>query len=424
MNGLAPRVDKREIGELRQLVGLERKGVQGREIAAAEGLAQGGQRHRGGVAVIETLQLTRVRAARHRHQHRAAAKHAHIVEIDRLFGIDDAEFTNADGAEDFKVVRAPISTPGRQHWRDAVPHVPGRLIERVICFAGHVVRLEREGGLQRLVITSTSGDEHTVAFDEPVYELGLQRGLEFDTTTVRFTYSSLTTPEQTFDYDMRARTRVIRKQQPVPSGHDPAQYRSARVFATSHDGEQVPVSLLWKASTPLDGTAPVLLYGYGSYGLTIPPGFSVARLSLVDRGFIWALAHIRGGKDKGYGWYRHGRELEKKNTFLDFIAAAFIFIVAVRFLDATGEALNKACSLANGAINAVENMPVAVASLAFKPFIAIAFRASVVVWPAQSPCVISGNVHHAPPFGVGGAGNGDHRFGIVRGDHLSLRTLQ
>ncbi|MFN7914869.1 MAG: S9 family peptidase [Vicinamibacterales bacterium] len=237
-------------------------------------------------------------------------------------GADLVILTNADGAEDFKIVRTPVTTPGRGHWRDWVPHVPGRLIERVICFAGEVVRQERESGLQRIVVTGTDGAEHTVAFDEPVYELGVQRGFEYDTTTLRFTYSSLTTPEQTFDYDMRARTRVLRKQQPVPSGHDPAQYRSARVFATSHDGEQVPVSLLWRASTPLDGTAPVLLYGYGSYGLTIPPGFSVARLSLVDRGFIWALAHIRGGKDKGYGWYRHGRQLEKKNTFLDFIAAA------------------------------------------------------------------------------------------------------
>ncbi len=121
---------------------------------------------------------------------------------------------------------------------------------------------------------------------------------------------------------MRERTRTLRKQQRVPSGHNPADYRSARVFATSHDGAQVPVSLMWHHTTPLDGSAPVLLYGYGSYGLTIDPGFSVTRLSLVDRGFIWALAHVRGGKDKGYGWYRHGRELEKRNTFLDFIAAA------------------------------------------------------------------------------------------------------
>jgi oligopeptidase B len=237
-------------------------------------------------------------------------------------GGDLVILTNAGGAEDFKIVRTAIVRPDRANWRDWVPHVPGRLIENVACFADEMVRLEREHGLPRIVISHTDGSEHSVAFDEPVYALALQPGFEYETTTVRFTYSSLTTPEQVFDYDMRARTRTLRKQQEVPSGHDPARYRSARVFATSHDGEEVPISLLWHESTPLDGTAPVLLYGYGAYGITIPAAFSTSRLSLVDRGFIWALAHIRGGKDKGYGWYRHGRQLEKKNSFHDFIAAA------------------------------------------------------------------------------------------------------
>jgi oligopeptidase B len=200
--------------------------------------------------------------------------------------------------------------------------VSGRLIERLLCFSGEVVTLERETGLQRILVRHDDGSEHAIAFDEPVYALALDRGFEYDTTTLRFTYSSLTTPERVFDYDMRDRTRTLRKEQVIPSGHDPASYRSARVFATSHDGEKVPVSLLWHVSTPLDGSAPVLLYGYGSYGHTILPEFSATRLSLVDRGFIWALAHIRGGKDKGYGWYRRGKLLEKKNTFLDFIAAA------------------------------------------------------------------------------------------------------
>ena len=250
----------------------------------------------------------------------AAREHGHEY-IVHAQGDDLVILTNADGAEDFKIVRVPAVTPERAHWHDWVAHVPGRLIECVRCFAGEMVRLERADGLQRLVIQSDT-DAHTIAFDEPVYALGLHQGFEYDTTVMRFSYESLTTPEQTFDYDMRDRTRTLRKQQRVPSGHNPADYRSARVFATSHDGEQVPVSLLWHHTTPLDGSAPVLLYGYGSYGLTIDPTFAVTRLSLVDRGFIWALAHIRGGKDKGYGWYRHGRELEKKNTFLDFIAAA------------------------------------------------------------------------------------------------------
>lgn len=237
-------------------------------------------------------------------------------------GDDLVIVTNADGAEDFMVMRAPASDPGRANWRPWIPHVPGRLIEGVRCFAGEVVRLEREQGLERIVVRHADETEHAISFDEPVYALGFAGRTEYDGTTLRFSYTSLTVPEQIVDYDMRSRTRTLRKQQVIPSGHDPAHYRSARVFATSHDGAQVPVSLLWHASTPRDGSAPLLLYGYGSYGITIPPAFNASRLSLVDRGFIYAIAHVRGGKDNGYGWYSHARRLEKKNTFLDFIAAA------------------------------------------------------------------------------------------------------
>lgn len=237
-------------------------------------------------------------------------------------GDDLVIVTNADGAEDFMVMRAPAASPGRANWRVWVPHVPGRLIEGVRCFASDVARLEREHGLERIVITHVDGTEHSIAFDEPVYTLGFAGRTEYDGTLLRFSYTSLTSPEQIVDYDMRTRTRTLRKQQLIPSGHNPADYRSARVYATSHDGAQVPVSLLWRASTPIDGSAPLLLYGYGSYGMAMPPSFNTSRLSLVDRGVIYAIAHVRGGTDNGYGWYRHGRQLEKKNTFLDFIAAA------------------------------------------------------------------------------------------------------
>lgn len=237
-------------------------------------------------------------------------------------GDDLVIVTNADGAEDFTVMRAPAAAPERGNWRVWVPHVPGRLIEGVRCFAHDVARLEREHGLERIVITSADGTEHSIAFDEPVYTLGFAGRTEYDGTLLRFSYTSLTSPEQIVDYDMRTRTRTLRKQQVIPSGHNPADYRSARVYATSHDGAQVPVSLLWRASTPIDGSAPLLLYGYGSYGIAMPPSFNTSRLSLVDRGVIYAIAHVRGGTDNGYGWYRHGRQLEKKNTFLDFIAAA------------------------------------------------------------------------------------------------------
>ncbi|HUR35034.1 MAG TPA: S9 family peptidase [Vicinamibacterales bacterium] len=271
-------------------------------------------------------------------------------------GDDLVILTNADGAEDFKVVRVAADAPERANWRDWMPHVPGRLIESVVCFAGEVVRLERDGGLQRIVVRHDDGSEHTIGFDEPVFALAVQPGFEYDTAVLRFTYTSLTTPDQTFDYDMRTRVRTLRKQQRVPSGHDPARYRSARVFASSHDGAQVPISLLWHASTPLDGSAPVLLHGYGSYGIAIPPGFGIGRLSLVDRGFIWALAHIRGGKDKGYGWYRQGRLLQKRNTFLDFIAAAEHLCAGSAALTRPGQITIEGGSAGGLLVGAVVNM--------------------------------------------------------------------
>jgi oligopeptidase B len=144
---------------------------------------------------------------------------------------------------------------------------------------------------------------------------------EFDTTTLRFTYSSMRTPSQVFDYDMEARTRVLRKTQEVPSGHNAADYVTQRLYAPAPDGETVPISLLYRKGTQLDASAPLLLYGYGSYGITIPAAFSTSRLSLVDRGFVFAIAHIRGGKDKGYRWYTEGKHGKKLNTFTDFIAA-------------------------------------------------------------------------------------------------------
>ena len=165
------------------------------------------------------------------------------------------------------------------------------------------------------------GAEHAIAFDEEAYSLGMSAGYEFDTTTLRFTYSSMTTPGAGLDYDMEARTRTLRKTQEVPSGHNPADYVTRRLLAPAADGETVPISLLYRKGTPLDGSAPLFLYGYGAYGITIPAAFSTSRLSLVDRGFIFAIAHIRGGKDKGYRWYTDGKREKKVNTFTDFIAA-------------------------------------------------------------------------------------------------------
>ncbi|MBX9925099.1 MAG: prolyl oligopeptidase family serine peptidase, partial [Hyphomicrobiaceae bacterium] len=164
---------------------------------------------------------------------------------------------------------------------------------------------------------------HQIAFDEEAYGLSMSAGYEFDTTTVRFTYSSMTTPSEVYDYDMAARTRTLRKRQEIPSGHDPMAYVTRRVFATAADGEKVPVSLLYRKDTPLDGSAHVLLYGYGAYGISMPAAFATSRLSLVDRGMIFAIAHVRGGKDRGYRWYRDGKLAKKTNTFTDFIAAGW-----------------------------------------------------------------------------------------------------
>jgi len=231
--------------------------------------------------------------------------------------------TNADGAEDFKIVEAPTATPGRAQWRDVVGHRPGTFILGMILFRGRMVRLERVEGLPRIVVTDLSdASEHVVAFDEEAYELGVVPGYEFDTRTLRFAYSSPTTPKRIYDYDMATRERVLRKEQEIPSGHDPERYVTRRLFAESRDGERVPITVLHARSTPIDGSAPLLLYGYGAYGHAMPAGFTPNRFSLVDRGFIHATAHVRGGTERGYRWYLEGRRETKVNTFHDFIAAA------------------------------------------------------------------------------------------------------
>ena len=231
--------------------------------------------------------------------------------------------TNANGAEDFKIVEAPIASPGRAQWVDLVPHRPGVLICEFAVYARWLVRLEREDALPRIVVRNLgSGEEHAIAFEEEAYSLGLAGGYEFNTDTLRFTYSSMTVPKHVFDYDMRTRQRVVRKMQEVPSGHDPADYVTRRIMARSHDGEAVPVSVLHRRNIAIDGSAPLLLHGYGSYGMSTPASFDTTRLSLVDRGFVYAIAHVRGGTERGYAWYTDGKLTKKTNTFHDFIAAA------------------------------------------------------------------------------------------------------
>jgi len=230
--------------------------------------------------------------------------------------------TNTDGAEDFKIMTAPLDAPERENWKDLVGHEEGRLILGVQTFKNFWVRHERVNALPRLVIVAADGAEHVIEFDEEAYALGLGGSYEYDTAVLRLSYSSMTTPDRIYDYHMASRDRVLRKEQEVPSGHNAADYVTRRIEAPTNDGETVPVTLLYAKDTPMDGTAPVLLYGYGAYGMSMPAGFGTARLSLVDRGIIYAIAHIRGGMEKGYRWYRDGRGAKKPNTFSDFIAAA------------------------------------------------------------------------------------------------------
>jgi len=238
-------------------------------------------------------------------------------------GEDLLILTNADGAEDFKIVAAPIADPAPGNWRDLVPHRAGRLILDHVCLRGRLIRLEREDGLPRIVIRDlASGAESSIAFDEEAYGLGLDAGYEFDTDTIRFIYASMARPAETWDYDMATGERALLKRQEIPSGHDPAAYRVRRVFAKAKDGALVPVSLLHRADLVLDGSAPCLLYGYGSYGSAMSASFRTRPLSLVDRGFVYAIAHVRGGTEKGWGWYLDGKRQNKTNTFTDFIAAA------------------------------------------------------------------------------------------------------
>jgi oligopeptidase B len=238
--------------------------------------------------------------------------------------------TNDDGAVDFKLCVSTAPVPAKATWRDWIAHEPGRYVTGFAAYAGHLVRAERVNALDRLVVTGRDGAEHVIAFDEEAYALNLEGGFEYETTVARFVYQSPTTPRQWFDYDMATRERTLRKTQEVPSGHDPSRYVARRLSARAADGAEVPITLLMLKDTPQDGSAPVLLYGYGSYGHAMEPAFSIRNLSLVDRGWIWATAHVRGGSDKGWGWFLDGRREKKANTFTDFIACAE-HLVAARY---------------------------------------------------------------------------------------------
>ncbi len=226
-----------------------------------------------------------------------------------------------DDAIDFKLVAANVNRPAKKYWAEIIPHQLYRKLHEIELFQNHLVVYERERGLEKIRIRNlNSGQEHYVEFDEPAYAIRGSSNPDFHSQTLRFEFSSLVTPESVFDYDMEARTRDLRKCEEVLGGYDPQQYTSERIFAETQDGTQVPISLVYKKGLVKNGRNPLFLYGYGSYGSTREPDFDPNRISLLDRGFVYAIVHVRGGGALGRSWYEDGKLLKKKNTFTDFIA--------------------------------------------------------------------------------------------------------
>jgi oligopeptidase B len=229
--------------------------------------------------------------------------------------------TNLD-AKNFRLMVTPVNATFKENWKEVIPHRKDVFLEEFLNFDRYMVIGERiKGNVKLRIMDMVSGNEHYIKFDEEVYTAWISINTQFDSHKLRIGYSSMTTPTSTYDYDMGTREMTLLKREKVVGGHKPEEYESQRLYARAEDGTEVPISLVYKKDTPLKG-APLLLYGYGSYGITIDPTFSISRLSLLDRGFIYAIAHIRGGQFLGREWYEEGKLLKKKNTFNDFIACA------------------------------------------------------------------------------------------------------
>ena len=228
-----------------------------------------------------------------------------------------------DTGRNFRLVRTPVGSPGRESWREVVPHRPDVMLEGADFFQHHYVLSERENGLPEFRVTDLrTGASHRIEFPEPTYSTTPVANPEFETTQFRYRYQSLVTPNSQFEYDLEKRTATLLKEQPVLGGYDRTQYTSERLYATAPDGSRVPMSIVYRKGLERDGQAPLYLYGYGSYGFPMSVTFSSNRLSLLDRGVTFAIAHIRGGGDLGKAWHDDGRMMKKKNTFTDFIACA------------------------------------------------------------------------------------------------------
>jgi oligopeptidase B len=252
-------------------------------------------------------------------------------EPDHIYSVDhrgDEFFIRTNWkAKNHRLMKAAVNKPGRDNWQEVIGHRADVFLDSFELFERFLVVEERREGLNRLRIRSwDGGGEHYIEFDEPAYLASLGQNPELGSASVRFLYTSLTTPPSTYDYDMAKKERVLRKRQEVLGGFNPEEYKTERRFAIARDGQRVPVSIVYKKSTPLGGKSPLLLDGYGSYGSSREAVFNSARLSLLNRGFVYAIAHIRGGQEMGREWYESGRLLKKKNTFTDFIDCAEFLI--------------------------------------------------------------------------------------------------
>jgi oligopeptidase B len=229
--------------------------------------------------------------------------------------------TTNDNAKNFKLIKTPIEATSRENWEDVIAHRPDVLLEDIDVFKHFLVVSERKNGLNALrVIEWKTNEEHYIPFNDPAYMAYTNGNPEFDTETLRYSYTSMTTPNTVYDYNMRTREQKLMKRQEVmDTRFSPDNYVCERIYATARDGVKVPISLVYHKDTNINGDAPLLLYGYGSYGYSIDPSFSSVRLSLLDRGFVFAIAHIRGSQTMGRQWYEDGKLLKKKNTFFDFI---------------------------------------------------------------------------------------------------------
>ena len=225
-------------------------------------------------------------------------------------------------AKNFRLMSTPESATTQENWTEVIPHREDVLFEGFDIFKDYMVLSERKNGITQLRVRPWSGEEHYISFEEEAYVAGTSINPDFDSEVLRFTYTSLTVPFSTYDYNMRTKSRELLKREEVVGGYNPEDYKSERVYVTARDGAKIPMSIVYKKSFQKDGVQPLLLYGYGSYGASMDPYFSSSRLSLLDRGFGFAIAHIRGGEELGRAWYENGKLLNKKNTFTDFIDCA------------------------------------------------------------------------------------------------------